>query len=270
MDQAARGAAALKEGRYAEAVIQYNIAITRSPGAVDYYIKRSTAQQRSSPPDYNAALHDAEIAVNFATQRAKRELIGQAQLRRGIALFGLGRYADAGHCFALAKRYNEKESSLLIWEKKVEVKLKELDEGAEAREVTIADVPDVKLPPPPVEKLQGRRDPKVEEISQKTTPDSKANVGADIVQTPANKIRHEWFQTADTVTIELFAKGVAKDSKEKIVDIEEQSVIPTQTLSQAAAHDCPGFNLFPVGYGIRVQSHLRSAIFTHRYRALQL
>jgi len=254
MDQAARGAAALKEGRYAEAVTQYSTAINRSPGAVDYYIKRSTAYQRSSPPDYNAALQDAEIAVSLATQRAKRELIGQAQLRRGIALFGLGRYADAGHCFAIAKRYIEKESSLLIWETKVEGKLKGLDEGAQAREVTIADVPDVKLPSQG-DKLQGKRDSKVDESSQRTVPENKANVGPNIVQTPANKIRHEWFQTADTVTIELFAKGVPKDSKEKIVDIEQHSVIPSQTTSHAAAHDCPGFNFFLFSHRIRVSSH---------------
>lgn len=225
MDQAARGAAALKEGKYTEAVTQYSTAITRSPGAVDYYIKRSTAYQRSSPPDYNAALRDAEIAVNLATQRAKRELIGQAQLRRGIALFGLGRYADAGRCFSLAKRYNEKESSLLIWEKKVEGKLKELDEGAKEREVTIADVPDVKLPSQG-NKVQGKRDSKVEENFQKTALESKGSVVADVVQTPANKIRHEWFQTADSITIDLFAKGVPKDSKKQIVEIEHQAVIP--------------------------------------------
>lgn len=223
MDQAARGAAALKEGKYAEAVTQYSTAIARSPGAVDYYIKRSTAYQRSSPPDYNAALHDAEVAVNLATQRAKRELIGQAQLRRGIALFGLGRYADAGHCFSIAKKYNEKESSLLIWEKKVESKLRDLDEGAGEREVTIADTPDVELPSQG-DSVQGKKNSDVGKSPPRTTPEGKGAVVADIVQTPANKIRHEWFQTTDTVTIELFAKGVPKDNGKQIVEIEHQSV----------------------------------------------
>ena len=235
MDQAARGATALKEGRYSEAITQYSTAITRSPGAVDYYIKRSTAYQRSSPPDYNAALQDAEIAVNLATQRAKRELIGQAQLRRGIALFGLGRYADAGRCFSIAKGYNEKESSLLIWEKKVEGKLKELDEGAKEREVTIADVPNVKLPSQGAT-VQENRDSKGQQTSQRMAPESKENVVPDVVQTPANKIRHEWFQTADTVTIELFAKGVPKDSKRQIIAIEQHSVKRPQTLYHPAAH----------------------------------
>ena len=251
MDQAARGAAALKEGKYTEAVAQYSTAINRSPGAVDYYIKRSTAYQRSSPPDYNAALQDAEIAVTLATQRAKRELIGQAQLRRGIALFGLGRYADAGRCFAIAKKYNEKESSLLIWEKKVEGKLRELDEGSGERGVTIADVPDVKLPSQG-DKASGKKTSKAEETSQTTAAGTKGVVAADIVQTPANKIRHEWFQNADTVTIELFAKGVPEDKVKSIVELEHQSVTSPQVPVHAAADECPGLNFVSLSHRIRV------------------
>ncbi len=226
MDQASRGAAALKEGKYADAVTQYTAAISRSPGAVDYYIKRSTAYQRCSPPDYEAALGDAETAVSLATQRAKRELIGQAQLRRGIALFGLGRYADAGHCFSIVRKLNEKESSLLIWEKKVEGKLKELDEGAKEREVTILDVPEVKVPSQG-EKAQKEKDSKAADSSNKGVQESKVE---DPVQTPANKIRHEWYHTPDFVTIELFAKGVPKGGDKQIVDIENQSVIQRASL----------------------------------------
>lgn len=225
MDQAARGASALKDGRFAEAVIQYSAAISHSPGAVDYYIKRSTAHQRSSPPDYAAALQDAEIAVNLATQRGKRELIAQAQLRRAIALFGLERYADAGHCFGIVRRLNEKESSLLIWEKKVEGKLKGLGAGANGREVTVKDVPDVELPSLGT-KVREKKDDKMEENSKKAADESNVDVIAVAVQTPANKIRHEWYQTADHVTIELFAKGVPRDSDKQIVDIEHQSVRP--------------------------------------------
>ncbi|KAI9878914.1 MAG: hypothetical protein M1830_010162 [Pleopsidium flavum] len=223
MDQAARGASALKEGRYAEAVMQYSAAISHSPGAVDYYIKRSTAYQRSSPPDYTAALQDAEIAVNLATQRGKRELIAQAQLRRGIALFGLERYADAGHCFGIVRQLNEKESSLLIWEKKVEGKLKGLEGGTKGKDITVKDVPDVELPSQGV-KVREKKDLKMEENIKKTVNESKVDVKAEVVQTPANKIRHEWYQTADHAIIELFAKGVPRNGDKHIVDIENQSV----------------------------------------------
>ena len=87
MDNAKRGAEALSAGRHAEAIEAYSQAIRASPTAPDYYIKRSTAYQRSSPPDFASALSDAENAVLLAQKRAKRELIVQAQLRRAIALF---------------------------------------------------------------------------------------------------------------------------------------------------------------------------------------
>ena len=264
MDQAARGAAALKEGKYTEAVTQYSAAISRSPGAVDYYVKRSTAYQRSSPPDYNAALLDAEIAVKLATQRAKRELIGQAQLRRGIALFGLGRYADAGLCFTFAKKMNEKESSLLIWEKKVEGKLKELEEGAKELEVTVTDVPDVELPSQGDKLREKKNDSKAEGTPSNAVPEPKEKLVTDIVQTPANKIRHEWFQTADHVTIELFAKGVPKNGDKQIVEIEHRTVLTrSESVVCAAADICPGLNIIPFSYWLRVQSYLLSTIRTH-------
>lgn len=223
MDQAARGASALKEGNFPQAINQYSAAISQSPSAVVYYIKRSTAYQRTSPPDYTAALRDAEIAVNLATQRGKRELIAQAQLRRGIALFCLERYADAGYCFGIVKRLNEKESSLLIWEKKVEGKLKGLEEGSNGREIAVKEVPDIELPGQGV-KVKDKKNENIGETSKKAVDDAKVGATSGAVQTPANKIRHEWYQTPDFVTVELFAKGVPKDGNKQIVEIEHRSV----------------------------------------------
>jgi suppressor of G2 allele of SKP1 len=42
------------------------------------------------------------------------------------------------------------------------------------------------------------------------------------VQTPAHKIRHDWYQTADTVVLTLLVKGVPKD--EASIEIRERSV----------------------------------------------
>ena len=118
MDQACRGATAIAGGDFKAAVSHYTDALAQNPQAVDYYIKRSTAYTRLSPPDHEHAFKDAEIAVALATKRAKRELIGQAQLRRAIALFGLERWADSKQCLEWVKKLNEKEKSLSIWEMK--------------------------------------------------------------------------------------------------------------------------------------------------------
>ena len=225
MDQAAQGAADLAVGDFAAAVTNYTDAISSNPQAVDYYIKRSTAYTRTSPPDHSSALQDSEIAVNLASKRGKRELIAQSQLRRGIALFGLERWADARACFDWVRKLNEKEKSLQIWGIKVEGKLKGVEEGDERTKVTVKEIPDVELPEESAVK-------KVEKPTQskETNPDVESEEPKapatepkpEGVQTPATKIRHEWYQTTDSVVVTLFAKGVPKDKA--IVDIDDTSL----------------------------------------------
>ena len=214
MDQAAQGATALASGDFAAAVSHYTDAISSNPQAVDYYIKRSTAYTRTSPPDHSSALQDAEIAVNLASKRGKRELIAQSQLRRGIALFGLERWADARACFDWVRKLNEKEKSLQIWGIKVEGKLKGVEDGDERAQVKVKEIPDVELPKEgptkKVDKPATQKEPKLDAKPEEVTA-SAAEPKAEGVQTPASKIRHEWYQTTDTVVVTLFAKGVPKD-----------------------------------------------------------
>ena len=112
MDAVTRGEAALKAGNYVDAIKHYTDAIKQSPGAATHYLKRSIAYQRTSK--FSEALHDAEEAVILAVKRAKRELIAQAQLRRGIALYNLEQYGDASYCFGLAKKLDPNEKLSLI------------------------------------------------------------------------------------------------------------------------------------------------------------
>lgn len=64
---------------------------SKSARAVKYDVQRSKAYTRLSPLDHQAAFNDAELAVSLATQRAKRELIAESQLRRAVTLFSLER-----------------------------------------------------------------------------------------------------------------------------------------------------------------------------------
>ena len=149
MDQAARGAAALKASNFAKAITEYSAAIAVQPSAVDHYIKRSTAYQRSSPPELEFALRDAEIAVVLAFKRAKRELIAQAQLRRAIALLSLERFADADFVLDIVKRFDEKEKSLAIWKKKAGDKIREAeakDPDFVKKTLSVKERPDVDIP----------------------------------------------------------------------------------------------------------------------------
>ncbi|KAF2267273.1 SGS-domain-containing protein [Lojkania enalia] len=211
MNQAARGAAALKDGNYDEAIKQYTTALSTHPNAVDYYIKRSTAYQRSSK--YSEALADAEFAVFLAHKRAKRELIKESQLRRGIALFFLERYADAEFVLNIVKRLDEKEKTLAIWNTKVTNKLQSLEEGDERGKVTVKEVPDVELP-----------SQKEEDTKTAPSAESQPTAPAPIAPTPASKIKHDWYQNNENVYFTLLARGVPKDKAAVDIDADSLSI----------------------------------------------
>lgn len=201
MDHAARGAAALAASNYEDAVKHYTTALGVSPGAVDYYIKRSTAHQRLSK--YPEALADAEKAVVLAHKRARRELIKDSQLRRGIALYFLGQYANAEYILGIVKKLDEKEKTLAIWSVKVAQKLQALPEGDEARQVTAKEVPEVDVDTQPAPKAK-------EPVEQAPTSAPKPTVPAGPLL-PTEKPKHDWYQTNENVTFTLLAKNVPKE-----------------------------------------------------------
>lgn len=210
----------MSAGKYAEAVEQYTLAIFSLPAAVDYYIKRSTAYQRCSPANNKAALEDAEVAVVLALKRGKRELLTQAQLRRTIALFGLERYADAKYVLAIVQKLDEKEKSLAIWERKILTKLEGLAEDDAKAKLTVKDIPDVEAPSADVKKPSEKSSKAVDGPSESAVvspPPKKA-----VMQTPADRIKHEWYQNNESVYITLLAKGVPRD--QATIDIFAHSV----------------------------------------------
>ena len=227
MEQASRGASALSSGDFASAITHYTEALTINPTAVDYYIKRSTAYTRLSPADHQASLQDAETAVQLAYKRQKRELIAQSQLRRAIALFGLERFADAKQCLEWAKKYNDKEKTLTIWAMKIDSKMKDLDEGDPRAAVTVVETPDVEISTTsqntntikPVEKQE---EPKSTHAIKEAPKESSTTPKPQSVQTPASKIRHEWFQTEKNVIVTLYCKGIPKDKA--TVEIKDNSL----------------------------------------------
>jgi suppressor of G2 allele of SKP1 len=222
MDQAARGATALSARNYAEAIKEYTAAIAVNSTSPDYFIKRSTAYQRSSPPKLDFALDDAENAVLLAIKRAKRELIAEAQMRRAIVLFAQERYGDAGFVLGIVKKLNSKEKTLPIWEGKVKLKLKDLSADDEKAKVTVQETPSAK-----------------EEPKAKAA-DSKPAQATQTLQTPPSKIKDEWYQMHDRVVLTLLAKGVPKDKA--TVEINETSV----SISFPAADSTYEFTLDPL------------------------
>ena len=224
MDEAAKGAAALRSGDIAAAVSHYNKAIAANKRAVNYYIKRSTAYTRLSPADHNAALQDAEIALVLAKNRQKRELIAEAQQRRGISYFHLGKYADAKQCFLWSKAFDLKSNGTAVWLAKVETKVEE-DLAPSVEEFPKIDVP--ALP----EKEKHPEGNSTAQDSQATLSEadgvsfeqeSNGKPKENVDQTIPSKVRHEWFQSDDTIGVSVFVRGVPKN--EASVSIEPMSL----------------------------------------------
>ncbi|KAL8757045.1 MAG: hypothetical protein Q9184_004313 [Pyrenodesmia sp. 2 TL-2023] len=239
MDQAAKGAAALSAKEFSAAVEHYTAALAVNSQAVDYYIKRAMAYTRLSPPDHAAALSDAEIALTLASKRGKRELIVGAQLRRAIALFSLERYGDSRKCFEWVKQMDEKEKSLKIWEMKLDAKQKNLDGDDDRAIATVAQYPNVEVPA--AEEAKKDTTAAAVDTANSTAQGAQGPAKTMGVQTPANKIRHEWYQTQDTVVVSLFAKGIPKDKA--TIDIHDLSVAISFPLQSGSDYD---FSLDPL------------------------
>jgi suppressor of G2 allele of SKP1 len=216
MAAAARGQTAFAKGDYPAAIENLTIALKEQQSPL-WLIQRSTAYQRSK--QYELALADADNAVLLAIQRARREQIATAQFRRAVALHAMGRLGDARMCLNWSFKKNEKEKGLTIWIKKVAKDYEDAGgEGAECNKVTVKEVP---------EKVAavGSETKKASTKENEKLASAPAPAPKSLAATPKEKIRHEWYQSPTTVTIEVFAKGVPKDKAEVV--IEDGSVSQT-------------------------------------------
>ncbi|KAI0201183.1 SGS-domain-containing protein [Astrocystis sublimbata] len=95
------GVAAVKAGKYAEGIQKLTEALDERAAPL-WHIERSKAYLRTS--QFDLALQDAESALHISFDRANRQHMAEAQLRRAITLFRMGRFADADICAFWATR----------------------------------------------------------------------------------------------------------------------------------------------------------------------
>ncbi|MCJ1446610.1 MAG: hypothetical protein MMC23_007115 [Stictis urceolatum] len=234
MDHAQKGTKLLDSKDFAAAIESFNKAISVNPESPDYYIKRSTAYSRLSPPENAKALADADTALAFAKQRGKRELIGRAQLRRGIISFALEKWGDAEQCFEWVKKLTPEDKSLGIWQARAGGKTKDLADDDERKVASIKEYPDVDINGVKEQAKAFRSEAKAKSLekdttakptlaTQTTTAPDPAPVQTPVpAAAPVTKIRHDWYQSTDTITVDIMAKGI---SEEKVhVDIQANSL----------------------------------------------
>ncbi|KAF2455562.1 SGS domain-containing protein [Lineolata rhizophorae] len=247
MDDAARGAAALQASDFPAAIAAYTAALKVHPKSVDYRIKRATAYQRCAPANWAAALADASAAVRLAVARGSRELTTQAQFRRGVALFGAERYADAAFVLDLVRQRDDKVQGLDIWEMKARKKLEGLEEG-DPRGVRTA----VEVPPEDEGAENG-----AEGNGNGQKVDAAAPAASEEKKPALDKIKHDWYQNNDNVYFTLLAKGVPKEQTS--VDIQPGSLSISFPTAHSSTYDHTLEPLYaavdPSGSSYRITPH---------------
>lgn len=227
--QAELGKKALAASNFEEAIKQYTLALNSSPTSPDYLIQRSTAYQRAQK--FAEALEDAEHAVVNAQKRAKRELIVESQFRRGCALYSLKRFGDAEFVFDVVTRMNKEHKAAGMWVNRTNMALKDLPADDAKARCTVTETPDLSA------------SSEVRSTNSTSTANGMASEAPRSIpapqvapqQTPADKIRYDWYQNTNSVYFTLLAKGVPKDKAQ--VEISERSLSISFPLLTGSSYD---------------------------------
>jgi suppressor of G2 allele of SKP1 len=257
MDHAARGKAALAASPAdgPKALVEYTLALLEHPHSADYFAERSKAFTRLSPARYDLALQDAEYAVRIGHKLGRRPKIQSGQQRRVVALYGLGRYQDAGFLLQTMVKWRAKGQDALpgaskertnsnnpdqaeghFWKGRIDAKLSKMTEEEKAN-ITVTEYPSIDLPTEPElkKKLQGQLNGDgtynyegnaQPEVAPKPTPISTApsapTSNPSTASPAASTIRHEWYQNSQSVILTIYAKGVPKNQAH--IDIQDDSL----------------------------------------------
>ena len=228
--QYARGKQLIEEKKLDEAIVALTSALKESPTSPVYLTTRALAYQRNK--QYPEALADADAAVVYAHKREKRELIIDAQLRRGIVLYNLQRYGDARAVFDIVKRMKKDHKEVSMWQGQVDYKVKLLGEDHEQMQVTVKEIPDLDAEAlrvgekgPQASKTNGAPTPTIATTSAAAAASAPAPAPAAIQQTPVDKIRTDWYQNNQNVYLTLLARGVPADKTQ--IDITERTLSVT-------------------------------------------
>ncbi|KAG4305536.1 hypothetical protein PORY_001092 [Pneumocystis oryctolagi] len=202
---------------YQRAIELLTEALHEIPTSIDYYIKRSTAYHCSK--QYDKALKDAEAAVYLSYVKGRREKKGLAQMRRGITLFQLGRIADSFYAFKKSKEAIPNDNMLSSWFLKAQMELNKM-EGENKH--TIREIPELSEFEPSLQTEFA----KIETVVVENSAEPNIYVESLLEETKPSvpSIRHEWYQTDQTIIIILYVKSVDKNTcktelKEKSLSI---------------------------------------------------
>ena len=161
----------------------YTRVVEKAPDNASSWIHRSATLLKLSRP--TEALADAEKAVTLAPKNPK------AHLRRGMALFELGRKPEARACFVAGREHDPMSRQLLQWLGKCEAS----EASPETAGTNSSDA------------SSGDADP---------TSTEPVGLSAAVTEgdAPVLAYKHQWYQSQTHVTIEVLARDVRASEAE--------------------------------------------------------
>ncbi|KAK6457200.1 uncharacterized protein RJT20DRAFT_127361 [Scheffersomyces xylosifermentans] len=204
---------AVKEKDYLEAISKYSAAIKEDAKAFSPYLKRANAYQKLN--NYEEAKKDISIAYGIAEEKGRRQDIGLCYFRLGLVYSAEKRFKLALTHFEKAIKYDCTESTVSLWKAKAEYNIKnypeddvdddedDLLEGLKEDEPVSADA-----------KETGKKSTESAKIEEIKDDAQKSSTNIDVInqQAPLKiKIRDDWYQGPEDVTITIYAKNVKED-----------------------------------------------------------
>ena len=195
-----KGEIALQDRDYLESISLFSKCIKENPKAFQPYLKRSIAYQRLK--NYDRAKSDISEAFSVAEDRGKRKDIGECYYRLGLVFYSEKDYKMALKNFERAKEYDCSDPALGTWLSKCELDLKKTGDEKEEKEQK-------------EENNQSKEDitPKHNQTIVNDTPASSTDINTINKQAPIKqKIKDEWYQSNEEVTLTIYAKNVNPDT----------------------------------------------------------
>ena len=163
----------------------YTRVVEKAPDNASSWIHRSATLLKLSRP--TEALADAEKAVTLAPKNPK------AHLRRGMALFELGRKPEARACFVAGREHDPMSRQLLQW-------LGRCDASEASPETA-------ETPPNSSDARSG-------DAHLISTDPAGSSAAVPEAEAPAVTYKHQWYQSQTHVTIEVLARDVRASEAE--------------------------------------------------------
>jgi len=202
---------------FSTALENYNSAIQLEGDNAEFYIKRSACHYKLK--NFTDAISDANNAIKLNPK------LPQAYLRKGMAAFALEEFESAKASFEKGLEYDPTNNTLKTWSRKCDAELEEAGGDAQpSKPATSNAAPSATSAPTTAAPPQNTNTPAPAAPVKRTVADYK----------PEPRIRHEWFQTEQNVSVGILAKNLKQE--DTVIDMKPDSLLVTVKLPEGTEY----------------------------------